>query len=393
MKEFFEKYGELFEQNPKSYRVFLESVTDVVASIALYVALAVAFVLVLWAVVIRNRDEQYLAGARKIMLGIMIGFTVAVIAVLGSFRLYAEIIAEHFTWHGWLLVGLFVLVVAAVTTTVVLHSQGKKGYKWAALAFSVAILIYVVVVLCVVKPVDDSYVPGIPTIDASGEGYVVAEGSSWLMYVVSAVLVVAIAVLALLGGNNSEFNTKSLTYAAICVSLSFALSYIKFFSLPQGGSVTFASLLPLALYSYMFGTRKGVVAGAVYGLLQFVQSPQFYQPMQVLLDYPIAFAAIGLAGIGRKMKFLKGNVRLEFALGTTIAVLFRYVSHVLSGYFVFYAWSGSQHPLAYSLAYNSFTMVDLAVVLVVGIVALSSRTLRKAVVSADCLPEQTEVVA
>lgn len=366
MKEFLEKYGDLFEANTKSYRKFLEAVTDIVASVALYVTIALAAVLVVWAIVIRNRDDQQLAGARKTMAGIVVGYAVGVITVLGSFRLYAEIMAGNVTWQIWLIVGLIALVAMGIAVTLVLQKKNLKCYKWVALGFAVAFLAYVIVILCAVKP-DDDFVPL----------------SNWQMYLFSVILVAGIVTLAFLGGKSTEYNTKALTYAAICIALSFALSYIKFFSMPQGGSVTFASLLPLAIYSYMFGTRKGVIAGVVYGLLQFIQSPQFYQPMQVLLDYPIAFGAIGVAGIGRKMKFLRGNVQAEFAVGATIAVLLRYVSHVLSGYYVFYTWAGDQHPLVYSLVYNTYTLVDLAIVLVMGVLALSSKSLRRIVLTSD----------
>ncbi len=387
MKEFLEKYGELFNSNPKSYRKFLEAVIEDISAIALYVALAFAVALVVWAVVIRNRDEKYLASARKTMLGLVVGFSVGVIVVLGAFNLYAETLDEDFNLANLLLVaGLFVLAVAAIVVYVIVRRRPCR--KWVALGFGVAIVAYVIVLLCVVQPADSSFVPGIPTYDETQGTFVSTEGSSWLMYLVSAILVVAIVALALLDGKHAPFDTKSLTYAAICISISFALSYIKFFSMPQGGSVTFASMLPLALYSYMFGTRKGVIAGVVYGLLQFVQSPQMYQPMQVLLDYPIAFASIGLAGIGRKMKFLKGNVQLEFALGTLVAVLFRYISHTVSGYFVFYSWASGDSPLVYSLVYNSYVAVDLAIVMVMGVLALSSRNLRRTVLAADATTVQ-----
>lgn len=382
MKEFLENYGESYNSNPKSYRKFLEAVIDDVSSIALYIALAFAVALIVWAVVIRNRDEKYLAAARKTMLGIVIGFSVGVIVILGAFGLYAETLKDDFNLGNLLFVaGLFVLIIAAVVSVVLLRNRPCR--KWVVLAFGVAIVAYVVVLLCVVKPSDSSFIPGIPTYDETVGAFVSSEGSSWLMYVVSGLLVAAIVILALVDGKHSAFDTKSLTYAAICIAISFALSYIKFFSMPQGGSVTFASMLPLALYSYMFGTRKGVIAGVVYGLLQFVQSPQMYQPMQVLLDYPIAFASIGLAGIGRKMKFLKGSVQLEFALGTLVAVLFRYIAHTISGYFVFYSWATGDSPLVYSLVYNSYVAVDLAIVIVMGVVALSSRNLRRTVLAAD----------
>ncbi|MCM1289387.1 MAG: energy-coupled thiamine transporter ThiT [Corallococcus sp.] len=369
MEDFLKDYGELFEANGKSYRKFLEAVTDVIANVALYITIALIAALVVWAIAVRNKDEGYLSKTRRTMLGIVVGYAFGIITVLGSLRLYAENMAAHITWHIWLVVGLFALVAIGIAVTLVLQKKQIKAYKWVALGFAVAGLAYVIVLLCVVKPTEADYAPQ----------------QSWLMYVLAAVLVAAIAVLAMLGGKSTPYNTKSITYAAICVAASFALSYVKFFSLPQGGSVTFASLFPLALYSYMFGTRKGVIAGVVYGLLQFMQSPQFYEPMQFLLDYPIAFACIGVAGIGRKFKLFKGISQLEFAFGALIGGILRYAAHFMSGYFVFYtyaAWGGYDSALVYSLAYNSFTMVDIAIVVIVGVLALSARSLRRIVLSA-----------
>ncbi|MCX4286579.1 MAG: energy-coupled thiamine transporter ThiT, partial [Clostridia bacterium] len=147
------------------------------------------------------------------------------------------------------------------------------------LAFALAFAIYAIVLLIVIPARKDTYKP-----------------LNWSMYLFSAILFVAITSGCVLGDKSSEYNAKSLTYGAVCVALSFALSYIKFFSLPQGGSVTFASMLPLCLYSYMFGTKKGVFAGLIYGVLQAVQDPWIIHPAQFLLDYPVAFAGIGVAG-------------------------------------------------------------------------------------------------
>ena len=154
----------------------------------------------------------------------------------------------------------------------------------------------------------------------------------------------------------------------------------------MGGSVTLASMFPLMLYAYIFGARRGIFAGVIYGVLQFIQSPQIYQPMQVLLDYPIAFGALGLAGIAKNFKFLKGNMILEIVVGMIIAVLFRYASHVVSGYFVFYTWSTMDNPLVYSIAYNSFTMVDLAIDIAAGVLLFSSKSMRKYVSSINPQP-------
>lgn len=364
--------------NGGDFSSLLKSTTNFLASLALYVTLALAVALIVWAVVVRNKDEQYLVGVRKTMIGIVAGYALGIIVMIGSLRFLRDYGKGDITWHVWLIMGAIVLIIVGVVAVAVLHKKQMKAYKWLALALVVAAVIVTVVLLVVVEPMQEEM--------DDGSVYIYNAQNPVLMYIISAILVAAIAALTFIGEKPAEYSTKSLTYAAICIAVSFALSYIKFFSMPQGGSVTLASLLPLALYSYMFGTRKGVVAGIVYGLLQFIQSPQPYHMMQILLDYPIAFGAIGIAGIGRKMKFLKGNVHLEFVVGTTLAVVLRYISHVVSGYFVFYTWAGDQNPLVYSLVYNSSTFVDLAIVLVVGALALSSKSLRRMVLSANAAP-------
>ena len=72
----------------------------------------------------------------------------------------------------------------------------------------------------------------------------------------------------------TQNKTKSLVYGALCIALSFALSYVKLFSMPMGGSVTLCSMLPLMFYSYRFGLSKGLLAGLAYGLLQLIQKPE-----------------------------------------------------------------------------------------------------------------------
>ena len=68
-------------------------------------------------------------------------------------------------------------------------------------------------------------------------------------------------------------------------------------------------------------------------------------------------------------------------MGAIIAVLLRYACHVLSGVFAFgadavaYGYAGKL--LLYSVAYNSFTMVDLAIDLVAGIFLLLSPSFRR----------------
>lgn len=354
--------------------VNLDSLFDKLAQIAFYITLAFALCLVIYLIVIRNKSDEELDKQRRLLSGIAVGYALGLIAVLGVLKLFHYILDEKITTNFWLVIGLFALAVVGIAVTIVLQKNKVPFAKWVGLAFAAAFAIYAVVLVIVIPAKSESYVPL----------------NSALMYVLSAVMVAVLVAGALFFGKPEPYNAQALTYGAVCVALSFALSYVKFFSLPQGGSVTFASMLPLALYSYMFGTRRGLVAGVVYGLLQFVQSPQFYQPMQVLLDYPIAFGAVGLAGFARGLKFLKGNIYAEFVVGTSVAIILRYLSHVISGYFVFGSWAMEGYTaLSWAFVYNLFTLVDLTIVLVLGVLALSSKSFRRVVFSANGSQSQT----
>ena len=110
-------------------------------------------------------------------------------------------------------------------------------------------------------------------------------------------LIILAAIMAGMSISRKTWTAKSLAYAALSIALAFVLSYVKLFRMPNSGSVTLASMLPLMLFSAAYGVGPGLLAGAAYGLLQYVQGGYFVHPIQFLLDYPIAFALIGLAGV------------------------------------------------------------------------------------------------
>ncbi|HOV70462.1 MAG TPA: energy-coupled thiamine transporter ThiT [Clostridia bacterium] len=155
-------------------------------------------------------------------------------------------------------------------------------------------------------------------------------------------------------------STKAIVYGAICAALSFILSYIKLWSMPQGGTVTPASMLPLIIYSYSFGVVPGFVAGTVYGMLQLIQDPYILHPMQVIMDYPLPFALLGLAGIIKTK-----NLQAGLIAGAFIGCTGRFISHVLSGVIFFAEYAGDQNPWLYSIAYNSFVYVEFAIITVI----------------------------
>ena len=196
------------------------------------------------------------------------------------------------------------------------------------------------------------------------------------LYIASGLAVAILVTLALMFGKweKRDFDAKSITYAAVCIALSFALSFMRIVRLPQGGSITPASLLPLMVYAYMFGVRKGIFAGFTYGLLQALQDPSVLHPAQFLLDYPIAFAWIGLAGLFAKTQALRKLPQLQFALGGVLAGLGRFTMHFLSGTFAFGVFAPEGTPAAlYSLIYQAgYVLPDLAIAIAVGIALFSS---------------------
>src|SRR5712692_9262163 len=90
---------------------------------------------------------------------------------------------------------------------------------------------------------------------------------------------------------------KILAEMASAIALSGALSLITIFTLPQGGSITLASMVPVLLFALRRGPKLGVIAGAILGLVVLVEMPFVVHPAQLLLDYPLAFGALGLAGL------------------------------------------------------------------------------------------------
>jgi thiamine transporter len=165
---------------------------------------------------------------------------------------------------------------------------------------------------------------------------------------------------------NAFRDTRVLAEAAIAVALSFVLGFFVLFKMPFGGSVSL-EMIPLILLSLRQGWKVGVVAGATYGFLDLAIDPFVVHPLQLLLDYPLAFGAIGLAGL------FKPTVRGAI-LGATVAVLARFLCHFLSGviFFASYAPEG-WNPFLYSAAYNAaYLAPSLAIAIVVVVVLLKA---------------------
>lgn len=193
------------------------------------------------------------------------------------------------------------------------------------------------------------------------------EPAAWIAL---CALVVLGAILLIIGGKGAKWSAKTIAYAAICIALSFLLSNIRLYRMPQGGSITPASMLPLMLFSYAFGVVPGLMTGLVYGLFQLLQTPTILTPFQVLLDYPIAFAMLGMAGVMSKYGRQSKKELPALGIGIGISSVLRYICVVASGVLFFgqYAEGSGYSPFVYSILYNGAYMLPEAIVcLVVGL--------------------------
>lgn len=154
-----------------------------------------------------------------------------------------------------------------------------------------------------------------------------------------------------------EWNVKMLTEGGMMIALATILSYIKVYESPNGGSVTAGSMIPIILFAIRWGLTPGVFVGATYGILQFILKPYFYHPVQFILDYPLAFGLLGLAGIAYHMNKTSLKGYLNISLAVFIGILGRMFSHVLSGVVFFAEYAGDQNVWIYSIGYNATYLV------------------------------------
>ena len=346
------------------------SVFDKCGTVILYVTIGLFAIVAAIGILVRSLNKEKLSDFFKYASGIAIGYALAIIVIMLFLKLDEMIAGGEFVKELFYPIAAIAAVGIAVAIGALIISlvapQRMKTY-WIVGGICLAVPIISAIVL-ITKYYNNTIIP-------SG-GYV-GVSTSGLAIGAALLLALLVALTFIFGGKeNKENHTQSIVYAAIAVALSFALSYVRFFKLPQGGSITLVSLLPLMLYSYMFGIKKGVLAGFIYGILQAVQDPWIIHPIQFLLDYPIAFAMIGLSGLFKK--YLGKYPIPTFVAGGILAGFLRYASHVFSGIFAFASFAGEGYSaVAWGFLYNSFALVDIAIAIAAGCFMLANKAFAK----------------
>ena len=217
------------------------------------------------------------------------------------------------------------------------------------------------------------------TIGAWDDGSVrlTAPGIAVVVVIIALLVVVAAVIRHRNAEKKTILTTKQLVYSAVAIALAVVCSMIKFANLPMGGSVTLFSMLFICFVGYLYGPATGMLTGAAYGVLQLLIEPYIYFPLQVLVDYPLAFGALGLSGCFSKSKH--GLVK-----GYLFGVLARYVFAVISGWLFFgeYAWDGWA-ALPYSLVYNGcYIFAEAALTVLVLSIPAVSKAMKKVKITA-----------
>jgi thiamine transporter len=172
---------------------------------------------------------------------------------------------------------------------------------------------------------------------------------------------------------NIKFTTHLITQIGIALALATILKMFRLYQLPQGGSVTLGSMIPIILMALFYGPEVGFITGFLYGMITLILDPYILHPVQVLFDYPLPFIALGLAGYFKNNKLL----------ATFVAVFARFLCHFISGVVFFGSFAPKgMSPAIYSLIMNGIFIgiegtICLVIMAMLPVKQLSSMMTRK----------------
>jgi thiamine transporter len=157
---------------------------------------------------------------------------------------------------------------------------------------------------------------------------------------------------------------------SLTIALAVVLKQFTLWHMPFGGDISLA-MLPILVFALRRGVGPGLAAGAVFGVIDYFFEPFFFAWVQVALDYPIAYALLGLAGLGAASVRASvgsggasaGARRIPAAVAVIVVSCFaaglgRFAAHFISGVVFFGANAPKGQPVwLYSLVYNATYVV------------------------------------
>lgn len=171
---------------------------------------------------------------------------------------------------------------------------------------------------------------------------------------------------------NNRLQTSIMMEVALLAALSMLIDFID--SAFRIGPWSFSfSMVPILILAIRRGPRAGLMGGFLWALLQFITGDAngFVHPIQMIIDYPLAFTLLGIAGYAATQRTLPNIIKWS-----VLAILARYSCHWLSGliFFGMYAPEG-QPAWLYSLIVNGnvFLVNTIACLIILSLLFYSSK--------------------
>ncbi|SUY45186.1 proton-coupled thiamine transporter YuaJ [Clostridium putrefaciens] len=163
-----------------------------------------------------------------------------------------------------------------------------------------------------------------------------------------------------------KLTTRTIIHIGIAIALAIVLKMFRIMQMPMGGSVTLGSMIPIIFIAYVYGPRVGYLTGMLFGVMDLLLGAYVVHPMQLLLDYVLAFGVLGVAG------YFKNNI----SIGALVAISLRFLCHIASGVIFFSSYAGEQNAVVYSILYNGTYLLPEAIIAMVILAILPIKRLR-----------------
>ncbi|UAL46674.1 energy-coupled thiamine transporter ThiT [Sutcliffiella horikoshii] len=180
--------------------------------------------------------------------------------------------------------------------------------------------------------------------------------------------------------NNTLFLVEVAIFGALAYLLDLLAGVLSLQIWPQGGAITI-SMVPVFIMAFRWGIKGGILSGFILGLLQIVTGTFWgIDPVQIFLDYIVAFTSLGFAGVvasqvatSAKRDEIKKLV-MYVSIASFIGCLLRFLAHYTAGiiYFDYLAPEG-QPVWLYSLLYNgSFMLPSFVIATIVTVLLIKT---------------------
>jgi len=174
-----------------------------------------------------------------------------------------------------------------------------------------------------------------------------------------------------------KISLRAITEMSVAVALAVILNFMPLWKMPQGGSISL-EMLPILFIALRWGLKEGLLAGFVYGLLQLAFNPFIVHPVQLILDYPLPYMLLGVAGVFKKQaeKYKDKKINIYIISAVLLGGVLRIASHVLSGaiFFAQYAPEGT-NVWVYSTVYNASYLIPSLIICYIVIEILKNKIL------------------